>query len=134
MNVMIRITRARLQLPMEVSMKKLASVLTILILGTGLLYAHHGWTGYDETKPLNFTGVIKDSGYENPHGFVNLEVNKQIWHVVLAPPLRMESRGLPKEKLKAGTTATVVGYQNNQIKDELRAERITIEGKTTELR
>jgi hypothetical protein len=46
----------------------------------------------------------------------------------------MESRGLPKEKLKAGTTATVVGYQNNQIKDELRAERITIEGKTTELR
>lgn len=115
-------------------MKKLASVLTILILGTGLLYAHHGWTGYDETKPLNFTGVIKDSGYENPHGFVNLEVNKQIWHVVLAPPLRMESRGLPKEKLKAGTTATVVGYQNNQIKDELRAERITIEGKTTELR
>jgi hypothetical protein len=134
MNVMIRITRARLQLPMEVSMRKLASVLTILILGTGLLYAHHGWTGYDETKPLNFTGVIKDSGYENPHGFVNLEVNKQIWHVVLAPPLRMESRGLPKEKLKAGTTATVVGYQNNQIKDELRAERITIEGKTTELR
>jgi hypothetical protein len=134
MNVMIRITRARLQLPMEVSMKKLASALTILILGTGLLYAHHGWTGYDETKPLNFTGVIKDSGYENPHGFVNLEVNKQIWHVVLAPPLRMESRGLPKEKLKAGTTATVVGYQNNQIKDELRAERITIEGKTTELR
>ena len=115
-------------------MKKLASALMILILGTGLLYAHHGWTGYDETKPLNFTGVIKDSGYENPHGFVNLEVNKQIWHVVLAPPLRMESRGLPKEKLKAGMTATVVGYQNNQIKDELRAERITIEGKTIELR
>ena len=35
---------------------------------------------------------------------------------------------------EAGTTATVVGYQNRQTKDELRAERITIDGKTTELR
>jgi hypothetical protein len=69
-------------------MRKLASVLTILILGTSLLYAHHGWTGYDETKPLNFTGVIKESGYENPHGFVNLEVDRKIWRVVLAPPSR----------------------------------------------
>src|SRR5437867_973101 len=115
-------------------MRKLACALMILILGTGLLYAHHGWPGYDETKPLNVTGVIKESGYDNPHGFVDLEVNKQIWHVVLAPPSRMESRGLPKEKLKIGTTATVVGYQNKQVKGELRAERITIDGKTAELR
>jgi|SRR5213594_3412808 len=115
-------------------MRKLASALTIVILGAGLLYAHHGWTGYDETKTLNLTGVIKESGYENPHGFVDLQVDKKTWHVVLAPPSRMESRGLPKDKLKVGATATAVGYQNKQIPDEIRAERITIDGKTTELR
>jgi hypothetical protein len=36
--------------------------------------------------------------------------------------------------LKTGTTATVVGYQEKTKPGELRAERITINGKTTELR
>jgi hypothetical protein len=46
----------------------------------------------------------------------------------------MESRGLSKEMLKAGTKATVMGYQNKVEKNELRAERITIADKTIELR
>jgi len=99
--------------------------------------AHHGWSGYDETKPLNLTGTIRESGYDNPHGFVELEVAgnpAKTWHVVLAPPSRMETRGLPKEMLKTGTTATVVGYQEKTKPGELRAERITINGKTSELR
>jgi len=33
-----------------------------------------------------------------------------------------------------GTSATVVGYPNRTEQDEMRAERITIAGKTTELR
>lgn len=115
----------------------------ILALGISLAFAgvawaaHHGWSGYDETKPLTFTGTIRDSGYDNPHGFVELEVPgnpAKTWHVVLAPPSRIETRGLPKEMLKTGTTATVVGYQEKTKPGELRAERITIGGKTTELR
>ena len=96
--------------------------------------AHHGWTGYDEQKTLNLTGTIRESGYDNPHGFVRLQVDGKTWMVVLAPPTRMESRGLQRDALKPGTTATVVGYPNRSNPDELRAERITIDGKTTELR
>ena len=83
---------------------------------------------------MTLTGTIKESGYEHPHGYVNLDASGKIWRVVLAPPTRMENRGLPKEMLKAGTTATVVGYPNKTEADELRAERITIGTKTTELR
>jgi hypothetical protein len=116
-------------------MKRLSVLLTFLVLGTGLLYAHHGWTGYDETKLVQYTGVIKEAGYENPHGFVKIEDDKRAtWNVVLAPPTRMESRGLTKDKLKVGATVTIAGYQHKQTKDEIRAERITIDGKTTELR
>ena len=116
-------------------MKRLSELLVILILGTGLLYAHHGWTGYDETKVVQYTGVIKEAGYENPHGFVKIEVDKKtIWNVILAPPTRMESRGLTKDKLKVGSTVTIQGFQHKQTKDEIRAERITVDGKTTELR
>jgi hypothetical protein len=116
-------------------MKRLAGVFVIVALATGLLQAHHGWTGYDETKLVQQTGVIKEAGYENPHGSVKIEAaDKKIWNVILAPPSRMESRGLAKDKLKVGATVTIAGYQHKQTRDEIRAERITIEGKTTELR
>jgi hypothetical protein len=38
------------------------------------------------------------------------------------------------DAVKAGVKARVVGYPNRNKADELRAERIIIDGKTTELR
>jgi hypothetical protein len=96
--------------------------------------AHHGWSGYDASQTLNLTGVIREAGYEHPHGYVKLEAPGKTWLVVLAPPSRMERRGLTREMLAQGTTATVVGYPNRSDPQEMRAERITIAGKTTELR
>jgi hypothetical protein len=95
---------------------------------------HHGWSEYDSSKALKLTGKIVESGYEHPHGHVRLETAGKTWNVVLAPPSRMERRGLEKAALKPGTTATVEGYPNRDKAEELRAERITIGGKTTELR
>ena len=46
----------------------------------------------------------------------------------------MKNRGLEPEMLAPGTDATVVGYPHRKTKDELRAERITVGGKTVELR
>jgi hypothetical protein len=100
----------------------------------GLASAHHGWSGYDSSKTLELTGTIKEAGYEHPHGFVKFEAPGKTWLVVLAPPSRMESRGLPRTMLTPGTSATVVGYPNRTDPDEMRAERITINGKTVELR
>jgi uncharacterized protein DUF6152 len=110
----------------------LALVLAVTLTGTAL--GHHGWSGYDSAREMTLTGTIKESGYEHPHGFVNLDVAGKVWRVVLAPPTRMENRGLPREMLKAGATATVVGYPHRTETDELRAERITVGAKTTELR
>jgi uncharacterized protein DUF6152 len=96
--------------------------------------AHHGWSEYDSTNPLTLSGTIKESGYEHPHGYVRLEAPGKTWLVVLAPPSRMENRGLPATALTPGNKATVVGYANRNKPEELRAERITIDGKTVELR
>jgi len=108
-----------------------ASVLTVLSVP---LASHHGWTGYDEKNPLTLTGTMKASEYANPHAFVELDVDGKVWHVVLAPTSRMQDRGLTREMLKTGAKATVVGYANRLTPTELRAERITIGNKTTELR
>ena len=80
------------------------------------------------------SGKIVESGYEHPHGHIVLATAARKWSVVLAPPSRMEFRGLSKEMLKAGGSATVEGYASRSKPDEMRAERITIQGKTIELR
>jgi hypothetical protein len=98
------------------------------------VFAHHGWSEYDSAKELKLSGKIVESGYEHPHGHVRLEAPGKTWNVVLAPPSRMENRGLPREWLKPGVTATVVGYPNRNKPEEMRAERIIINGKTVELR
>jgi uncharacterized protein DUF6152 len=102
-------------------------------LATGV-WAHHGWSEYDSSKPLTLTGVVKESGYEHPHGHIRLETSGKTWSVVLAPPSRMENRGLAKTALKPGAQATVMGYPNRTKPEEMRAERITVNGKTIELR
>jgi uncharacterized protein DUF6152 len=108
--------------------------LLLLVASTAPAAAHHGWSSYDSTRELTLTGTITESGYEHPHGHVRLEVPGKIWIVVLAPPTRMEHRGLPASKLRVGTKATVVGYPHRSTADEMRAERITIDGATVELR
>jgi hypothetical protein len=111
-----------------------AAALALLVITAGTAFAHHGWSSYDSTKEMTLDGVIKDSGYEHPHGHVQLEVPGKTWNVVLAPPSRMTNRGLPAEMLKPGTKARVVGYPSRNDASEMRAERITIADKTVELR
>ena len=112
-------------------MKRLL-ILSLFTATTG--YAHHGWSEYDSEKPLQLNGVIEESGYVHPHGFIRLKTEDKTWLVVLAPPTRMQNRGLPQEMLKVGNRATAHGYPNREKPDELRAERVTIGEKTTELR
>ena len=97
-------------------------------------WGHHGWSEYDSAKALKLTGKIVESGYEHPHGHVRLETPGKTWSVVLAPPSRMERRGLEKGALKPGASVTVEGYPNRDKPEEMRAERISVNGKTVELR
>jgi DNA-binding transcriptional regulator of glucitol operon len=99
-----------------------------------LALAHHGWSEYDASRTLNISGKILEPGYEHPHGHIRLEADGKVWNVVLAPPSRMQARGLPRAALNPGATATVVGYPNRNKPDEMRAERITVDDKTVELR
>ena len=119
---------------MRRGIRGILSVTVLSTVGAAGTAAHHGWSGYDAGTPLTLTGVIRESGYEHPHGSVRLETPGKTWSVVLAPPSRMERRGLTRQMLAPGTRATVVGYPSRTDQQEMRAERITIAGTTTELR
>jgi hypothetical protein len=112
-------------------------VCTVALAAASPAWAHHGWGGYDSTKVLTLNGAIEAAAYENPHGELKVKVTQpgaKTWTVTLAPPSRMQARGLPAGELKPGVAVTVVGYPNKTNPNEMRAERITVNGKTVELR
>ena len=99
-----------------------------------ILSAHHGWSGYDSATVLNLTGPIERVSYVNPHVEIDVKADGKTWTAILAPLFRMQARGLPEQSLKVGERVTLVGYQHRDKKNELRAERIIVAGKTVELR
>jgi hypothetical protein len=114
--------------------KAFVTAISAVVMTASAAVAHHGWGNYDASQVLTLTGTIKAMTYANPHGTLTLETPGKIWTVTLAPPFRMQNRGLPSEMLKPGTTVTVVGYPNRNDPNEMRAERITVNNQTTELR
>jgi len=103
-----------------------------VVLSTAAM-AHHGWSGY-ETQISKVSGTIDAASYSNPHSSIRLKTPEKTWVVVLAPPSRMSNRGLTAEMLKTGKSVSVEGYVHKTDTNEMRAERITLDGKTIELR
>jgi Family of unknown function (DUF6152) len=96
--------------------------------------AHHGWSEYDNSKPVALTGTVTEVLYTYPHATIKLDVSGKTWRGVLAPPSRMSSRGISGTDIKVGSQAAVEGYPSREGIAEMRAERITLDGKTYELR
>jgi hypothetical protein len=56
------------------------------------------------------------------------------WRFVLAPPSRMQQRGITPDLIAPGKTCTVFGYPHTSNPDEARIEYIILDGKRIELR
>ena len=106
---------------------------TIVLLVTPAL-AHHGWSGYDNSKPVKLSGTVTEISYAYPHATIRLDVAGKHWLAVLAPPSRLSTRGIGSGDIKVGAQATVEGYPSREDAAEMRAERITLDGKVYELR
>jgi hypothetical protein len=97
-------------------------------------WAHHGWGSYDANRVLTFEAKVIEASYGFPHGEVVMEAGGKRWRCILAPPSRMENRGLKKEAIAPGATIKVEGYPSKVHDDEMRVERVTVGGKTIEMR
>lgn len=113
---------------------KNSCTLLLFLLCVAFTPFHHGWANYDQTKTLDYTGTVRTSVYENPHSVITINQDKKTWTVILAPMTRMQARGVSAEMIKKGSSLRVVGYPHKEVKDEMRAERIFIDGKKYELR
>lgn len=103
-------------------------VLAITTLGAAL--AHHGWSSYNQDELLEFTGIIRELHFENPHSEMMLELlsedqpTGEVWEVVLPPPGRAQRLGLTAETLTVDMIVTVEGHQHQTVEREMRATSI----------
>lgn len=96
--------------------------------------AHHGWSSYDESKPITLTGSLATVTWGNPHGTATTRWQGKKWDVILAPTSRMDARGLTEAMIAPGQRISMTGYARRDGTAEMRIERVTAGGKTVELR
>jgi hypothetical protein len=113
---------------------KLSAALAGLIALSGAALAHHGWGSYDAARPITVAGPILTSKFENPHVTITVRASDKVWTVTLAPTSRMVNRGALAQLVAVGKNVSAYGYPSTVEKDEMRAERITVDGKTIEMR
>jgi uncharacterized protein DUF6152 len=115
-------------------MLKTTLVTLALALAPAAALAHHGWGSYDAANPITVEGTIETSKFENPHVVVTIKTPEKVWTAVLGPPSRMNNRGAVAELVAVGKTIAAYGYKSRVEDGEMRAERITVDGKTIEMR
>ena len=113
-------------------MLRLTPLLVAALIVPTAAFAHHGWSSYDTSKPIDVSVKLQQVRWANPHGSAKAVYKKQRWNIVLAPVSRMEARGLTRAML--GKPVRLVGYPRSDGTREMRIERVIAAGKTIELR
>ncbi len=114
--------------------RRLMAIMMLAVVSSAGALAHHGWGSYDARNPITVAGKILSSKYENPHVTLTVQAPDKVWTVTLAPTSRMVNRGALAELVAVGKEIAAYGYPSTVEKDEMRAERITVDGKTIEMR
>jgi hypothetical protein len=95
----------------------LAAITALLLVAAAPLTAHHSISAeFDTTKPITFTGTIKQVDWMNPHIYTHVEVKSPdgavtVYKVEGGPPNSLFRNGWRKDSLKAGDVVTVNGIR-----------------------
>ncbi len=94
------------------------AVISALVLAViAPLAAHHSISAeFDQSRPVTFTGVIKQVDWMNPHIYTHVEVKNPdgtttVYKVEGGPPNALFRQGWRKDTLKEGDTVSVTGIR-----------------------
>lgn len=69
-----------------------AGVLSSLSAAAGVAWAHHGWSSFDQNRPIYLEGKVVEVKWRNPHAELVLEVPES-----LALPANLAQRPVPAQ-------------------------------------
>jgi len=90
----------------------------LLFAGTALAaapaWAHHGWSSFDQGRPIYLEGKVLKSAWRNPHAELQLQVSAD-----LSLPTDLKSRALPAQSAHVDGAALLAGAQLPTRKDQV---------------
>lgn len=114
--------------------RSVIAMASIIALTSAAAFAQRGWESYDAGHPVTVEGSILVSTFEDPQATISVKGADKIWTVTLAPVSQMIERGVKADLVAVGKKVSAYGYPSKIEMNEMRAERISMDGKTYELR
>ena len=112
-------------------MKKVATLVAVVMMSALPAFAHHGWGG-NEDKLSNVTGTVTTGvSLSGPHATMKIkDAEGHIWDITMAPPNRTQQAGMKEGLIPLGSTVLVHGHRNKDLKKyEIKITRVTYDGK-----
>ena len=99
---------------------------------SGAAWMSGQWSSYDATRIVEITAALEEVRWDETVVCVTHDGTRK--EILLAPVARMVARGLEQKALKVGKTVTIEAYPSTANANELRAERIAVDGLVVALR
>jgi hypothetical protein len=92
------------------------SLAALLLSFSGAVFAHHGASAYDMTKPVVVKGTIKEFVWANPHCLIEFDVQDDKggsvhWAGEVGSPSALGNQGWNRNSLRPGDAVTVYIFQ-----------------------
>lgn len=80
---------------------------------SGVVFAHHSFAMFDQSRMVPLTGTVHDFQWTNPHAFIDIDVPNaaggvDLWKVELNSPNNLERQGWHIHTMRPGDKVTVV--------------------------
>jgi hypothetical protein len=112
------------------ALKSLAGIYVVL-LASGLLFAHHGTSAYDTTKLITVKGTVSDFQFNNPHVMISVDAKDdkgkvETWVSEANSPNVLTRHGWDRDIIKKGDQITVFGYRPKNGAKTLRLQKVVL--------
>jgi hypothetical protein len=110
-------------------------VVIIVIVVSGLAFAHHGTAAYDTGKSTTVTGTVTDFQFANPHVQLSWDVKDengdiQKWQGEITSPSQLaRTGGWNKNSLKPGDEITVTGFPARNGSHTMVIRKVLLNGR-----
>jgi hypothetical protein len=118
---------------MNVKVATRFALAAVVLLVSGLAFAHHGAAGYDSNKVTTLKGTVTEFRFQNPHAQVFLDVKDstgkvQNWILEAVGIATLSRSGWTKSIMKPGDQITVTGNPSKNGAPAMRLTKVVLAG------